>query len=179
LEDDARVRGRGTPGAGGLPRGGGGPRGYAPGDRLVTLLRCPNGTMAGFVGSILAGAGIDAVVQDEHMAWLHAFVLAQPGVRVQVRERDLAAAVEVLRHAPQPQALPAPEPGFEPAEPVPFELPIRCPNCGSTRVEFHPAEPEGFVIVLIEKVIPLPFLHGHWRCGDCGKRWLEVSAQQG
>jgi len=145
------------------------------GDRFVTLARCPTAPVADFVRSLLDQAGIESVLQDQYLSQMFAF-LAGPigGVRVQVRERDLPAALEILRHPPQPLAAdigPELEAGAEPAA----GLEPRCPHCGSAAVSFEPAEPAGFLIPWIERVVPLPFLHGHWTCGACGKRWLEVT----
>ncbi len=157
------------------------PAGTPPeaGDRLVTVARCPTTTTADFARSVLAQAGIESVLQDQYLNQVFPF-LAGPlgGIRVQVRLRDAAAALELLRHPPVPiqpvvlegEAGPAVA-GAPPEEPL-----LRCPECGSASASFKPASPRGFVIVLLEQLIPLPFLHGHWVCDECGKRWLELSA---
>ena len=81
----------------------------------------------------------------------------------------------MLRHPPQPLAagIGPDEPGDAAAAEPPVPL---CPGCGSAVISFEPAEPEGFVIRWIELLVPLPFLHGHWVCGACGKHWLELTA---
>jgi hypothetical protein len=156
-----------TPGAApGTPR--------EEGDRFVTLARCSTAVTADLVRSLLAQAGIESVLQDQYLSQMFAFLTGPiGGVRVQVRRRDVPAALEVLRHPPQPLAAEV-EP--EPAEGAAAAAPaLLCPECGSTLVSFEPAEPEGFLIHWLERIIPLPFLHGHWECGACGKRWLEVT----
>jgi hypothetical protein len=141
------------------------------GDRFVTLARCGTAVTADFIRSLLDQAGIESVLQDQYLSQIFAFLTGPiGGVRVQVRRRDLAAALEVLRHPPAPLAADV-EP--ESAAKVPTLI---CPECGSTTASFVAARPEGFLIPWIERVVPLPFLHGHWVCRTCGKRWLEVTA---
>lgn len=65
----------------------------------------------------LEGSGIDAVVADENMVqtfWFYSNAIG--GVRMQVREEDHAAAIEVLGLVPVKEGL------------------IECPNCGSTKI---------------------------------------------
>ena len=142
-----------------------------PGERFVTLARCSTATVADFVRSVLDQAGIESVLQDQYLSQMFSF-LSRPigGVRVQVRLRDLPAAIEALRRPPEPLAPDAEPPGAPAAS-----LALRCPECGSERVAFTPADPAGFLIAWIERILPLPFLHGHWTCMECGKRWLESS----
>ena len=158
----------------GLGGNGHGPR-PDPGDRFVTLARCSTPVVADFVRSLLDQAGIESVLQDQYLSQVFAFLTGPiGGVRVQVRVRDVPAAIEVLRHPPPPLAADV-DLAAQAAEATVF----RCPRCGSSSVSFEPAEPAGFLIPWIEKVIPLPFLHGHWRCGECGRRWLEVAGPRG
>ena len=145
------------------------------GERFVTLARCQTAVVADFVRSLLDQAGIESVLQDQYLSQMFAFLTGPiGGVRVQVRRRDLPAALEVLRHPPQPLAADVEPESAESAAAA--ETPVlRCPECGSGTVSFEPAEPDGFVIHWIERAIPLPFLHGHWECGACGKHWLELT----
>jgi hypothetical protein len=152
---------------------------YDEGERFVTLARCPTAVVADFVRSLLEQAGIESVLQDQYMSQVFAFLTGPiGGVRVQVRRRDLSAALEVLRHPPQPLAADV-EPESAESAPAAAAPALRCPECGSATVSFEPAEPGGFLIHWLERAIPLPFLHGHWECGACGKRWLELSEPRG
>jgi hypothetical protein len=145
-------------------------------DRFVTLARCGTAATADFIRSLLENAGIESVLQDQYLSRVFAFLTGPiGGVRVQVRRRDLPAALEVLRHPPVPLAAGNGSDEAEDAAAAGMPGP-QCQECGSTVVSFEPAEPEGFLIAWIERVLPLPFLHGHWVCGACGKRWLEVTA---
>ena len=136
--------------------------------RLVTVARSLTATDAHLLSTILRQTGIEAVVADEHTVWTNWFLLgAIGGVKVQVWEHDLPAALELL-HQP-PAAFPALPPDAEPpaaAEPA-------CPVCSGTLIRFEDAAPEGFLLVWLEKLIPLPLLHGRWICQACGKRWIE------
>ena len=145
-------------------------------ERFVTLARCPTAAVADFVRSLLDQAGIESVLQDQYLSQMFAFFTSPiGGVRVQVRLRDVPAALEILRHPPQPLAADVDAESMEGAAAA-GAFALRCPECGSETVSFEPAEPEGFLIHWLERVIPLPFLHGHWECGACGKHWLEVTA---
>ena len=149
------------------------------GDRFVTLARCGTVVTAAFIRSLLDQAGIESVLQDQYLSQMFSFLTGPiGGVRVQVRRRDLSAALEVLRHPPVPLAAGSGSDEAEDAAAAGTPVP-QCPKCGSTVVSFEPAEPEGFLIAWIERVVPLPFLHGHWVCGACGKRWLEVTTPRG
>jgi len=146
------------------------------GERFVTLARCQTAVVADFVRSLLDQAAIESVLQDQYMSQVFAFLTGPiGGVRVQVRLRDVPAALDVLRHPPQPLAAEVGPESLEGAE-LAETFALRCPECGSATVSFEPAEPEGFLIHWLERAIPLPFLHGHWECGACGKRWLELTA---
>jgi len=83
-----------------------------PGERFVTLARCSTATVADFVRSVLDQAGIESVLQDQYLSQMFSF-LSRPigGVRVQVRLRDLPAAIEALRRPPEPLAPDAEPPG--------------------------------------------------------------------
>ncbi len=144
--------------------------GEAPADpgRLVTIARALTATEAHLTRTILQQGGIEAVVADEQTVWTNWFLLgAIGGVKVQVWENDLPAALELLR---QPlAAFPALPPDAEP----PVAMQTACPVCGGTRMRFKDGGPEGFVLVWLEKLIPLPLLHGRWICDECGKRWIE------
>ncbi|HEY6867123.1 MAG TPA: DUF2007 domain-containing protein [Candidatus Eisenbacteria bacterium] len=142
-----------------------------PGDRFVSLVRCPTTAVADFVRSLLDQAGIESVLQDQYLIQVFGFLTGPiGGVRVQVRMRDVPAAIEILRHPPQGPLAETDLAAQAAAAPV-----LRCPRCGSSSVSFEPAEPAGFLIPWIERILPLPFLHGRWKCGECGRRWLEVA----
>ncbi len=162
------MTGDGTRGGPGTPE--------EPGGRLVTVARCPTTAVADFARSLLDQAGIESVLQDQYLSQMFPFFTAPiGGVRVQVRLRDVPAALEALRHPPRPLAADV-DPGFSEGAEGAESLALRCPECGSDSISFQPAEPEGFLIHWLERVIPLPFLHGHWECGSCGKHWLELTA---
>ena len=160
-------------GAAGDPRGSSGDGPEPPG-RLFTVARSRSLAEAHLLRGILRQAGIEAVLADENVVWANWFLIsAVGGIRVQVRERDLPAALELLSqplHAFPALAADA-EPPAGPPRGAHGEPP--CPECGSVDATFHEAAPEGFLLVWLEKLVPLPVLHGWWVCEECGKRWLE------
>jgi ssDNA-binding Zn-finger/Zn-ribbon topoisomerase 1 len=119
----------------------------------------------------LESEGIDSVVVDEHIVnanWLYS--IAVGGVRLQVKESDLARAREILDKIP---------------EHVPEELEIstevgddeRCPQCHSIDIHyerFH-IRRTFFFWFLAYLVLPftLPFFKRKWKCHNCGYEWKE------
>lgn len=145
-----------------------------PPERLITIAHSLAAHNAHLLSTMLQQAGIEPVVADQHLVGMMWFLTgAMGGVKVQVWEHDLPAAIALLRELPS--AFPALAPDSEPpaGDPQAEGVPPACPECGGQLVYFRGSEPEGFVIVLLEKLIPLPLLHGRWICEDCGKRWIE------
>jgi len=112
----------------------------------------------------LEAAGIEAVVADEHLGRM--FTLnTVGGARLQVREGDVAAAIDVLsRQAPLPELYLVTE--DDAARP-------RCPGCKSDRVYFERWSRLGFVSTWILFGIPIPIPKSRWLCRGCGATWKE------
>lgn len=112
----------------------------------------------------LEAAGIEAVVADEHLGRM--FTLnTVGGARLQVRERDAAAAVDLLsREAALPELYLVTE--EDAACP-------RCPGCKSDRVTFERWSRLGFVSSWILLGIPIPIPKSRWLCRSCGAAWKE------
>jgi Putative prokaryotic signal transducing protein len=112
----------------------------------------------------LESAGIEAVVADEHLGRM--FTLnTVGGARLQVREGDVAAAIDVLsRQAPLPELYLVTE--DDAARP-------RCPGCKSDRVYFERWSRLGFVSTWILLGIPIPIPKSRWLCRGCGATWKE------
>jgi hypothetical protein len=110
----------------------------------------------------LEAAGIEAVVADEHLGRM--FTLnTVGGARLQVREGDVAAAIDVLaRQAPLPELYLVTE--DDAARP-------RCPGCRSDRVYFERWSRLGFVSSWILLGIPIPIPKSRWLCRSCGAAW--------
>lgn len=112
----------------------------------------------------LEAAGIEAVVADEHLGRM--FTLnTVGGARLQVRQGDAAAAIDLLsREAALPELYLVTE--DDAARP-------RCPGCRSDRVTFERWSRLGFVSSWILLGIPIPIPKSRWICRSCGATWKE------
>jgi len=80
------------------------------GDELVTVRNCSWLHEAELVKSVLDAEGIAAEIPDEHAAGIQPFYGAmQGGIRVLVREADLARAEETLKATLPPSEIPPEE----------------------------------------------------------------------
>src|SRR5712692_4451752 len=88
--------------------------------RLVTVETFTFPWEAQMAQARLQAEGIHSIIANEHLIRLVALSNAIGGIQVQVRERDHAAAAEVLRRrAPLPEIYLVTVPGAEGAEPSP------------------------------------------------------------
>jgi rubredoxin len=102
----------------------------------------------------LEAAGIPAYVQDEHliqMDWLYSNALG--GVRVQIADEDVQAALEFLA-ADSPQA---------PADAVS----VVCPKCGSDRTAPDELPRRLAFLTFLLFNFPLLVSRHRWRCAAC------------
>lgn len=133
-------------------------------ERLVTVRTFAAPWAAQLARARLAAAGIDAVVADEHLSRMIT-IHTVGGARLQVREEDAAAALEVLsREAALPELYLVTEDDAA--------LP-RCPGCRSERLTFERWSRLGFVSSWILLGIPIPIPKHRWLCRSCGMAWKE------
>jgi transposase-like protein len=133
-------------------------------ERLVTVRTFAAPWAAQLARARLEAAGIEAVVADEHLSRMIT-INTVGGARLQVRERDAAAAVEVLsREAALPELYLVTE--EDAARP-------RCPGCKSDRIAFERWSRLGFVSSWILFGIPIPIPKNRWLCRSCGATWKE------
>jgi hypothetical protein len=133
-------------------------------ERLVTIGTFAAPWAAQLGRSRLEAAGIEAVVADEHLSRMFT-IHTVGGARLQVRERDAAAAVEILaREAALPELYLVTE--EDAARP-------RCPGCKSDRIAFERWSRLGFVSSWILFGIPIPIPKNRWLCRSCGAAWKE------
>jgi len=134
--------------------------------RLVTVGRYRELTEA-FVGrSLLESAGIPAWVPDENlvrMNWFYSNLVG--GVRLQVEERDEAAAREILEERiPQAITYGDEETYIQPT----------CPKCGSTEITLGDGTERGrSLVALYVFAIPVPPRESAWFCEACGAKWVD------
>jgi predicted RNA-binding Zn-ribbon protein involved in translation (DUF1610 family) len=132
--------------------------------RLVTVRRCRDLTEA-FVGrSLLESVGIPAWVADEHlvrMVWFYSNLVG--GMRLQVDERDEAAAREILEERVQGTITYGPEEIY--VQPT-------CPKCGSAEITLGDGTERGrSLVALYVLAIPVPPREAAWHCEACSARW--------
>jgi DNA-directed RNA polymerase subunit M/transcription elongation factor TFIIS len=103
----------------------------------------------------LEAKGLKAWIFNEDAASMEGF---RPGVRLQVRSEDFAAAMEILEPEPVPSSdLPA-----EIAEPP-------CPKCGSRQVTEGAEIPESSA----DSTSLPPRQAWFYHCASCGHKWSE------
>jgi hypothetical protein len=134
--------------------------------RLVTVLRYRDLTEAIVGRSLLESADIPAWIADEHLVRMNWFLSNMVGgMRLQVDERDEAAAREILE-AEIPRTIPyGPEEAYvQPA----------CPKCGSAEVTLGDGTETGRSLVALYVVsIPVPPREATWHCEACGAQWAD------
>lgn len=134
--------------------------------RLVTVRRYRDLPEALVGRSLLESAGIEAWVADEHlvrMDWFYSNLVG--GMRLQVDERDEAAAREILE-----KVVPA---TIDYGQEQPYVQPI-CPKCGSTEITLGGGTERGLSLAALYLAsIPVPPGTGAWHCETCGARWTD------
>ena len=135
--------------------------------RLVRVQRYRDLTEA-FVGrSLLESAGIPAWVADEHFVRMSWFLSNMAGgMRLQVDERDEAAAREILEQG---------VPGTITYGPEEVYVQPTCPNCGSAEITLGDGTESGrSLVALYLLAIPVSPREAAWHCEACGAQWADV-----
>jgi predicted RNA-binding Zn-ribbon protein involved in translation (DUF1610 family) len=138
--------------------------------RLVTVWRYRDLTEA-FVGrSLLESAGIPAWIADEHlvrMNWFYSNLVG--GMRLQVDERDEAAAREILE-----EKVPATITYSQDEEAY---VQPTCPKCGSAEITLGDGTERGrSLVALFALGIPVPPREAAWHCEACGAQWVDAGS---
>jgi predicted RNA-binding Zn-ribbon protein involved in translation (DUF1610 family) len=138
--------------------------------RLVTVQRYRDLAEAYMGRSLLESAGIPAWVADENlvrMDWFYSNLVG--GMRLQVDERDEAAAREILEErAPETITYGEEEVYVQPT----------CPKCGSTEITLGVGTERGrSFVALYLLAIPMPPREAAWHCEACGARWAASDEQ--
>ena len=131
---------------------------------LVTLARFRDPLDAELARARLEGAGIDAVILDQHLTGINWFYsLALGGVRVQVEASDLDAARRALREDHSADLADIPE------SRLPGDGDDGCPRCGSTRIRARVQRPAA--ALALATGLPLAPWRRLWTCEACGHHW--------
>jgi hypothetical protein len=109
----------------------------------------------------LESCGIECALLDDNLVRLDWFISNfVGGVKLHVREEDVAIAEEILRQ-------PIPE-NFDVSGVGDYEQP-RCPKCRSLDVNFREVAPAAYVSAYLG--VPIPFHRRAWRCHSCYAQW--------
>jgi hypothetical protein len=132
------------------------------GPRLVTIRQYLSVQEALLAKSALESAGITCFLGDQHVIRLDWFLSnALGGVKLQVRDEDIAAANEILDQQ-QPESF-ATDGAAEYVQPT-------CPSCGSSEVSFKGlVKPLAYGSLAVG--IPVPLKNSGWKCRTCGHEW--------
>ena len=135
--------------------------------RLVTVRRYRDLTEAFVARSLLESAGIPAWIADEHlvrMIWFYSNMAG--GMRLQVDERDEAAAREILEEGVPGTITYSTEEAY--VQPT-------CPSCGSAEITLgNGTECGRSLVALYLMAIPVPPRKAAWHCEACGAQWVDA-----
>ena len=136
--------------------------------RPLVTVRLYRDLTEAFVGrSLLESAGIPAWIADENlvrMVWFYSNLVG--GMRLQVDERNEAAALEILQQG-VPETITY---GQEEAYVQPT-----CPKCGSAEITLGSGTERGWSLVaLYTLAIPVPQRDAAWHCEACGAQWVDT-----
>lgn len=134
---------------------------------LVTVRRYRDLTEALVGRALLESSGIEAWIADEHlvrMVWFYSDLIG--GMRLQVEERDEAAAREILdQGVPQTITYAQEEVYVQPT----------CPKCGSVEITLGDRTEHGrSLAALYVLTIPVPPRKSVWHCNACGAKWTDT-----
>ena len=133
---------------------------------LVTLEHFRDIPQALLAKGKLESAGIECLLADGNlvrMDWLLSNAIG--GLRLQVREKDLATA-RALLDEPIPTELCGDEFGET------FEQP-RCPRCQSLDIGYEKIDRFWTYGLWLLLQCPLPIRKDNWKCYTCGSEWVE------
>src|SRR5271170_3696471 len=133
---------------------------------LVTLRRYRDLSEAIVARSLLESAGIYVFLRDENLVrldWQVSNFIG--GIRLQVDDKDEAAATELL-HQSIPDVIP-----FDDEEDF---LQPQCPKCASTDITFEGSSRGAALASVSVFALPLPLGRETWLCNACEARWEDL-----
>lgn len=135
--------------------------------RYKTVARYRDLSEAIVARSMLESSGMAVHLYDENLVrldWQVSNFIG--GIRLQVDERDEAAALELLSQ-PVPEFI-----AFDDDDTEEFAQP-RCPVCNSAEITFEGASRGAALVSLYVLAMPLPPGEETWSCTHCGARWQD------
>ena len=134
--------------------------------KLVTLCRYRDLSEAIVARTLLESAGIYVFLRDENLVrldWQVSNFIG--GIRLQVEDKDEAAATELLRQS---------IPGVIPFDDEEDFVQPQCPKCGSTDITFEGASRGAALASVSVFALPLPLGRETWLCNACEARWEDL-----
>ena len=134
--------------------------------KLVTLCRYRDLSEAIVARTLLESAGIYVFLRDENLVrldWQVSNFIG--GIRLQVEDKDEAAAGELLRQS---------IPGVIPFDDEEDFVQPQCPKCGSTDITFEGASRGAALASVSVFALPLPLGRETWLCNACEARWEDL-----
>ena len=134
--------------------------------KLVTLCRYRDLSEAIVARTLLESAGIYVFLRDENLVrldWQVSNFIG--GIRLQVEDKDEAAAAELLRQS---------IPGVIPFDDEEDFVQPQCPKCGSTDITFEGASRGAALASVSVFALPLPLGRETWLCNACEARWEDL-----
>jgi hypothetical protein len=145
------------------------PETQPPWSRLVVIREFRDLPDALLAKSILDSAAIECFLYDENtirMDWLWSNALG--GIKLSVKEEDVAAASELLDQKPQEK--------FEAEGTGEFTQP-RCPHCDSVNISFG-ERGRHLAYATVAVGVPLPVKRSGWKCHSCGHVWNDAESSE-
>ena len=142
-------------------------------DKFTTILTGTFGSEIAVVRSKLESEGIDCFVKNELTAQVLPHISnAVGGVKLQIRESDLARALEILNQTEAPSLeTEANESQPDAGETVRKNPDITCPFCGSTEVVKTKKAGWTFLITSLLFMVPTIFLNTRYYCFACKREF--------
>lgn len=132
---------------------------------LATIATFSYPTQAHILRTRLEAEGIETFIADELTItgnWLYSNAVG--GVKLQVRESDMARAREILNQESVSAEMTDAELDDEEQQWV-------CPRCQSPRVHYEKYHIRLVFLSWLILHFPIPILKRKWRCTDCGHEW--------
>lgn len=130
---------------------------------MITIAKVAYIHEADLICMKLEDAGIDSFIADQMLTSLNPLYSgAIGGIRIQIDEKDLENAREILS-----DSIPPVDKGI-----------FRCPKCSSDSVEYENVSKRSAFLSLFLVSMPFTWLKRKCTCKDCGHKWKDRKPNQ-
>lgn len=138
-------------------------------DRIITLQRFQNLTLAYMAKNKLELNGIEAFIADENVTVADPLYMnAVGGIRLTVFEKDKEKALILLAKNEEIETDEIEQEATGESEEIKA---VKCPKCGSDNTRQEDVSPAAFVISFLVLGFPIPFLKRKHHCFSCQHEW--------